>query len=108
MRKDSRIFVAGHRGLIGSAVVRRLREEGYANVLTRARAELDLEDPKQVDEFFRWESPEYVFLAAGKVGGIEANRSAPAEFIRANLAMQMAVLHAAYVHGIKRLVFFGS
>jgi GDP-L-fucose synthase len=108
MTRDSRIFVAGHRGLIGSALVRRLTEAGYTDVLTRCRTALDLADARQVDEFFAAERPQYVFLAAGRVGGIEASRAAPAEFIRENLAIQTAVLHAAYRHRVTRLIFFGS
>lgn len=108
MERDSRIFVAGHRGLIGSALLRRLRTDGHRAVITRDRTALDLTDPAQVDRFFAAERPDYVFLAAGKVGGIEANRTAPAEFIHANLAMQTAVIHAAWAHRVRRLVFFGS
>jgi GDP-L-fucose synthase len=108
MERDSRIFVAGHRGLIGGALLRRLRAEGYRALIRRERSALDLTDAAQVDRFFTVERPEYVFLAAGKVGGIEANRTAPAEFIHANLAMQTAVIHAAAMHGVRRLVFFGS
>src|SRR6266508_4207432 len=108
MERDSRVFVAGHRGLIGAALLRRLRAEAFRGVIVRERAALDLMDPAQVDRFFAAERPEYVFLAAGKVGGIEANRTAPAEFIHANLAMQTAVIHAAWAHGVRRLVFFGS
>jgi GDP-L-fucose synthase len=108
MDTGSRIFVAGHRGLIGSALLRRLRTEGYAKLLTRTRAELDLTDPGQVERFFASEAPEYVFLAAGKVGGIEANRMAPADFIRTNLAIQTSVLPAAHANGVRKLVFFGS
>jgi GDP-L-fucose synthase len=108
MTRDSRIFVAGHRGLVGSALVRRLHEAGYTNVLCRTRSALDLTDPRQVEEFFAAERPQYVFLAAGRVGGIEANRAAPAEFIRENLAIQTTVLHAASRHRVSRLMFFGS
>jgi GDP-L-fucose synthase len=108
MTRESRIFVAGHRGLIGSALLRRLCTDGYTNLLTCPRAALDLEDRRQVEDFFARAAPEYVFMAAGKVGGIEANRTAPADFIRANLAMQTAVLHAACIYGVKRLIFFGS
>ena len=108
MERDSRVFVAGHRGLIGSAILRRLRAEDFRGVIVADRAALDLTDPARVDRFFAAERPEYVFLAAGKVGGIQANRTAPAEFIHANLAMQTAVIHAAWAHGVRRLVFFGS
>ena len=106
--RRSRIFVAGHTGLIGSALVERLRAEGCERVLTRPRAELDLTDSRRVDDFFAAETPEYVFLAAGKVGGIEANRTTPADFIHANLAMQTAVFAAAHRHRVRRLIFFGS
>jgi GDP-L-fucose synthase len=108
MERDSRIFVAGHRGLIGAALVRRLRADGHRHVLTRDHAALDLVDGAQVDRFFADERPEYVFLAAGKVGGIEANRTTPADFIRVNLLMQATVIHAAWAHGVRRLLFFGS
>ena len=108
MERDSRIFVAGHRGLIGSALLRRLRADDHRAVITRERAALDLTDAGQVERFFALERPEFVFLTAGKVGGIEANRTAPAEFIHANLAMQTAVIPAAAMHGVRRLVFFGS
>jgi GDP-L-fucose synthase len=108
MDRNSRIYVAGHTGLIGSALLRRLRAEGYNNLVTRTRAEVDLTDPRAVDDFFARERPEYVLLAAGKVGGIEANRTAPADFVHANLAMQTAVLAAAHRHHVRRLIFFGS
>jgi GDP-L-fucose synthase len=108
MDRNSRIYVAGHTGLIGSALLRRLRAERYNNLVTRTRAEVDLTDPRAVDDFFARERPEYVLLAAGKVGGIEANRTAPADFAHANLAMQTAVLAAAHRHHVRRLIFFGS
>ena len=102
------MYVAGHRGLVGSALVRRLRAEGYENLILRSREEVDLRDPAAVDRFFAEERPEYVFLAAAKVGGIWANATYPADFIRDNLQIQVNVIDAAYRYGIKKLVFFGS
>ena len=108
MDKNSRIYVAGHRGLAGSAIVRRLRAAGYGNLLLRARAELDLCNQAAVADFFAAERPEYVFLAAARVGGIVANNSYPAEFIHDNLLIQNNVIHQAYLHGSARLLFLGS
>jgi GDP-L-fucose synthase len=108
MNKNSRIYVAGHRGLVGSAIVRRLEAGRYSNVLKRTHAELDLTDPKETDDFFSEEKPEYVFLAAAKVGGIVANNTYPAEFIRDNLAIQNNVIHSCWRHGVERLLFLGS
>jgi GDP-L-fucose synthase len=108
MEKYEKIFVAGHRGLVGSALVRALKERGYDNLLFRASAELDLRDQGAVAAFFERERPEYVFLAAAKVGGIVANNSYPAEFIYDNLAIQNNVIHSAYLAGVKRLLFLGS
>jgi len=108
VERDSRIYVAGHRGLVGSALVRRLELEGYRNLVVRTRQELDLRDPGAVDRFFGQEKPEYVFLAAAKVGGIWANARYPAEFIRDNLQIQVNVIDAAYRHGVKKLLFLGS
>jgi GDP-L-fucose synthase len=108
MNKQARIFVAGHRGLVGSALLRRLRAAGYTNLIVRGRDELDLTDGAAVRDFFARERPEYVFLAAAKVGGIEANRSMPADFIRVNLEIQANVIHESYRHGVKRLLFLGS
>lgn len=108
MRLDSRIYVAGHGGLVGSALVRRLTSGGYANLITRRRAELDLEDAAAVARFFEAERPEYVFLAAAKVGGILANSEYPADFLRANLAIELNVIEAARRAGVARLVFLGS
>lgn len=105
---SSRIFVAGHRGLVGSAILRRLESGGYRNLLLRGRSELDLTDQEAVLEFFRQEMPEYVFLAAAKVGGIGANSAYPAEFIYQNLMIQSNVIHSAYLTGVKRLLFLGS
>ena len=108
MQKDSKIFVAGHRGLVGSAITRLLRERGYRNLLLRTRAELDLSDQRTVKEFFERENPEFVFLAAAKVGGIYANNTYPGEFIYQNLAVQNNVIHSSYATGVKKLCFLGS
>lgn len=108
MDKHAKIYVAGHRGLVGSALVRTLQAQGYTNLLLRTHAELDLTDPVGTEAFFSTEQPEYVFLAAAKVGGILANNTYPAEFIRDNLAIQMNVIHSSYRNHIKRLLFLGS
>ena len=108
MQKDSRIFVAGHRGLAGSALVRALAASGHANLVTRTHAELDLTDQAAVRGFFQAERPEHVFLAAAKVGGILANSTFPAQFIRDNLAIQTNVIHEAWAAGVDRLLFLGS
>ncbi|HJE39920.1 MAG: GDP-fucose synthetase [Candidatus Amulumruptor caecigallinarius] len=108
MEKDSKIYVAGHRGMVGSAIVRELRRQGYDNIITRTHAELDLTDQKAVNGFFASERPEYVFLAAAKVGGIEANASAPADFMYDNMMLEMNVIHAAWVNGVRKLEFLGS
>lgn len=108
MEIDARIFVAGHRGLVGSAIVRKLEALGARNLLVRTRAELDLTRHADVEAFFVAERPEYVLLAAAKVGGIVANDSAPADFIRDNLLIQTHVIDAAYRHGTKKLAFLGS
>ena len=108
MKLDSRIFVAGHKGLVGSAIVRRLRKEGFSRILLRDRKSLDLRNQGAVEEFFRRERPEFVFLAAAKVGGIWANNTYPADFIRDNLQIQTHVIDAAYRHGTKKLLFLGS
>jgi len=108
MEKQARIYVAGHRGLVGSALMRRLQADGYTNLITRAHAELDLTDQAKVEDFFKRERPEYVFLAAAKVGGIWANQTYPAEFIYNNLMIQTSVIHTAYLSGVKKLIFFGS
>jgi len=105
---DSSIFVAGHNGLVGSAIVRRLRCAGAAQLLLRSRAELDLRSAAAVEQFFAEQRPRYVFLAAAKVGGIEANRSQPAQFLRDNLLIQTNVIDAAYRHGAHKLLFLGS
>lgn len=106
--KDAKIYVAGHRGLVGSAIVRQLEAQGYTNILTRTHAELDLVNQKAVADFFEAEKPEYVFLAAAKVGGIMANDIYRGEFIYLNLMIQTNVIHQSMVHGVKRLVFLGS
>jgi GDP-L-fucose synthase len=108
MDKSSRIYVAGHRGLVGSAVVRRLQAAGHTGLISRTHADLDLMDERATRAFFEAQKPDYVFLAAAKVGGIVANNSFPAEFIRDNLAIQSNVIHAAYLAGVKRLMFLGS
>src|SRR6266567_5960961 len=108
MEKNSRIFVAGHRGLVGSAIRRGLDRQGYSNLLLRSHVELDLSDRESVRDFFSRERPEYVFLAAAKVGGILANDTRPAEFIRDNLEIQTNVIDASYRNGVKRLLFLGS
>ncbi len=108
MEKGSRIFVAGHRGLVGSSICRHLDHLGYSRILTRTRAEMDLFDRASVDAFFREERPEYVFLAAAKVGGIYANDTYPADFLRDNLLIQTNVIDASYRSGVKRLLFLGS
>jgi len=108
MEKDSRIYVAGHCGLVGSAICRKLLAEGYDNLITRAHAELDLERQAEVEAFLQAERPEYVFLAAAKVGGIWANSTYPAEFIYNNLNIQANVIHAAWRTGVERLLFLGS
>lgn len=108
MNQDSKIYVAGHRGLVGSAILRKLQEKGYTNLVYKTSKELDLRDPKQVDEFFQAEGVEYVFLAAAKVGGIVANNEYPADFIRDNLMIQTNVIDGAYRYGVKKLLFLGS
>ncbi len=108
MHPDDKIYVAGHRGLVGSALMRRLRAAGHTRVVTRTHAELDLTDERATRAFFEAERPDHVFLAAAKVGGIVANNTLPAEFIRDNLAIQGNVIHAAHLAGVKRLMFLGS
>ncbi|HET9049954.1 MAG TPA: GDP-L-fucose synthase [Chiayiivirga sp.] len=108
MPPESRVYVAGHRGMVGSAIVRRLRADGFTNLVLRTHAELDLTDQAAVDAFFASERPEYVFLAAAKVGGIHANSTYPADFIRDNLAIQTNVIHSAWKHGARKLLFLGS
>jgi GDP-L-fucose synthase len=108
MQLDARVFVAGHRGLVGSAITRNLQARGHRSLLLRSRSELDLTDAARVQAFFEQERPEYVILAAAKVGGILANNNYPAEFIRENLAIQTHVIHSAWKVGVKRLLFLGS
>lgn len=108
MDKSNCTFVAGHRGLVGSAIVRRLEADGYSHLLTRTREQLDLTDSRAVDSFFLAERPDYVFLAAAKVGGILANATYPADFLRENILIQTNVIDAAYRHGVKKLQFLGS
>lgn len=108
MQKNAKIYVAGHRGLVGSALMRQLSLQGYTNIVTRTHGELDLTNQADVSAFFNHEKPEYVFLAAAKVGGIHANNTYPAEFIHENLAIQTNVIHQSYLNGVKRLLFLGS
>jgi GDP-L-fucose synthase len=108
MQSESRIYIAGHTGLVGSALLRALQAQGCTNLITRTHAELDLERQSAVEAFFETEKPEYVFLAAAKVGGIWANKTYPAEFIYNNLAIQTNVIHSAWKAGVKRLLFLGS
>lgn len=108
MEKNSKIYVAGHRGMVGSAIVRELQRQGYTNIITRTHAELDLTRQEAVETFFDEENPEYVFLAAAKVGGIVANQSAQADFMYQNMILEMNVIHAAWQNGCKKLEFLGS
>ncbi len=108
MEKTAKIFVAGHRGMVGSAIVRELQNQGYKNIVTKTRLELDLIDQKAVRDFFAQEKPEYVFLSAAKVGGIEANRTQQGAFTYENLQIQNNIIHNSYLNGVKRLVFLGS
>ncbi len=108
MDKEAKIYVAGHRGMVGSAIVRELERQGYHKILTRTHRELDLTRQEAVEAFFAQEKPEYVFLAAARVGGIEANQSALADFMYDNMTLEMNVIHAAFVNGVKKLEFLGS
>jgi GDP-L-fucose synthase len=108
MNKDAKIYIAGHRGLVGSALVRRLQANGYSNLVTRTHAELELRDQAAVQAFFAKEKPEYVILAAAKVGGIHANNTYPAEFIHDNLVIQTNIIHSAWQNKVQRLLFLGS
>ena len=108
MNSDSKIYIAGHNGLVGSALVKNLTEKGYANLITRTHAELDLTDQHAVTKFFEQEKPEYVFLAAGKVGGIVSNNTYRAEFIYENLMIQNNIIHQSYKNKVKKLLFLGS
>ena len=108
MDNNSKVFVAGHKGLVGSAIVRYLETKGYTNIITKTRDELDLTNTVSVKKFFMEEKPEYVFLAAAKVGGIGGNSDYPADFIYQNLMIQSNVIHSAYIFGVKKLLFLGS
>jgi len=108
MEKNAKIYIAGHRGMVGSAILRKLTAEGYGNLLLRTSDELDLRNQQAVADFFAAEQPDYVFLAAAKVGGILANNTMRADFLYENLAIQNNVIHQAYVHGVKKLLFLGS
>lgn len=108
MEKTSKIYIAGHRGMVGSALVRKLEQEGYTNIVTRTSKELDLRNQQAVADFFAQEKPDYVFLAAAKVGGIVANNTYRAEFIYDNLMMESNIIHHSYVNGVKKLLFLGS
>jgi GDP-L-fucose synthase len=108
MEKSSKIYVAGHRGMVGSAIVRKLQAEGYQNIVTRSSSELDLRSQSAVEGFFQNEKPEYVFLAAAKVGGILANNTYRADFLYDNLMIESNVIHQSFVHEVKKLLFLGS
>lgn len=108
MEKNSKIYVAGHRGLVGSSIMRCLERNGYSNIITRTSKELNLMRQADVERFFEEEKPEYVFVAAAKVGGIVANDTYPAEFLYNNLMIELNLIHNAYVHGVKKLLFLGS
>jgi len=108
MYKTARIYVAGHRGMVGSAIVRKLQSEGYEHIITRTSSELDLRDQQAVENFFEEEQPEYVFMAAAKVGGINANNTYRAEFLYDNLAIELNVVHQSYIQGVKKMLFLGS
>ena len=108
MEKNSKIYVAGHRGMVGSAILRELERQGYKNTVTKSHKELDLCSQTEVNRFFEAEKPEYVFLAAAKVGGIEANKNALADFMYENIMLEMNVIHAAWKSGCKKLLFLGS
>src|SRR5476651_1787037 len=108
MDQQSRIYVAGHRGMVGSSIVRRLQAEGYQQIITRTSVELDLRNQQAVSSFFEKEKPEYVFLAAAKVGGIAANNAYRADFIYENLMIESNIIHASYVNQVTKLLFLGS
>lgn len=108
MEKNAKIYVAGHRGMVGSAIIRALKNQGYTNIITRTSKELDLRRQIDVEEFFAKEKPDYVFLAAAKVGGILANNEAPADFMYDNMILEMNVIHEAYKNKVKKLMFLGS
>ncbi|OFZ94295.1 MAG: GDP-fucose synthetase [Betaproteobacteria bacterium RBG_19FT_COMBO_58_11] len=108
MDRNAKIYIAGHRGLVGSAIMRRLQAGGYSNLITRGHTELDLTDQQAVQQFYAAEKPGYVFIAAAKVGGIHANNTYPADFIYQNLMIECNLIHGAYQHGVKKLLFLGS
>jgi len=108
MNIDAKIYIAGHRGLVGSAISKKLKEQGYTNLIVKTHAELDLLNQQQVNSFFENERPDYVFIAAAKVGGIGANSTYPAEFIYQNMMIGFNIVHASYVSGIKKLMNLGS
>ncbi|MFC1551705.1 GDP-L-fucose synthase family protein [Candidatus Latescibacterota bacterium] len=108
MKEESRIYIAGHLGMVGSAIFRKLKKKGYRNLICRTKEHLNLMRQKQVEEFFNKHQPEYVFLSAARVGGIQANIDHPAEFLYENLAIQNNVIHQSYLHGVKKLCFLGS
>ena len=108
MEKNAKIYVAGHRGMVGSAIVRELQRQGYTNIITRTHKELDLCRQQDVEDFFAAEKPEYVFLAAAKVGGIVANQEALADFMYYNMTLEMNAIHSAWQNGCKKLEFLGS
>jgi GDP-L-fucose synthase len=108
MKRSSKVYVAGHNGMVGSAIVRKLKSQGFENVITRKSSELDLRDQQGVESFFSKEKPEYVFLAAAKVGGIHANNTYRADFLYENLIIESNIIHQSYVHGVTRLLFLGS
>ncbi|HEY9001058.1 MAG TPA: GDP-L-fucose synthase [Mucilaginibacter sp.] len=108
MEKNSKIYIAGHRGMVGSAIYRKLQKEGYNNIITRSSSELDLRTQSDVEEFFEQEKPEYVFLAAAKVGGIVANNTYRADFLYENLQIQNNIIHSSYLNDVKKLMFLGS
>src|SRR6478609_5652369 len=108
MKKDGKIYIAGHQGLVGSAICRRLEKEGFQNLVLKEHSELDLCDQYGVQDFFQSERPEYVFLAAAKVGGIHANNTYRADFIHDNLNIQSNVIHQSFLCGVKKLLFLGS
>ncbi|MFI5162385.1 MAG: NAD-dependent epimerase/dehydratase family protein, partial [Sphingobacteriales bacterium] len=108
MDKNSKIYIAGHRGMVGSAIFRNLQKEGFKNIITRTSSELDLRSQTAVADFFNEEKPEYVFLAAAKVGGIVANNTFRGEFLYDNLMIQANIINSSYLNNVKKLIFFGS
>ena len=108
MENTSKVYVAGHRGLVGSAITRRLKQSGYNNIVHRTHKELDLMRQERVETFFEKEKPDYVFLAAAKVGGIWSNNTYPADFIYSNIVIQTNIIHASYLNDVKKLLFLGS